>query len=230
MIKFITTKFTNYHNKNSGGSKLRAKRFQPFLDMIKDVFRENGSVKIIDIGGTQQYWNIIPKEIFDLYKIKITIINLPSSNLPKDSGPFKFAEGNACCLDNYKDNSFDLVHSNSVIEHVGDWDSMINMANECSRIAPRHFIQTPNYWFPVEPHCLTPFFHWYPKPLRIWLVMKYSLGNWSRALSLKDAVFKVESARLLNKKMIQALFPKSEIKIEKFFFLNKSFIALKNKI
>lgn len=216
----------NSDKKGSIATQLRAKRIAPLLDMIEAVFEEYGSVDLIDIGGTAKYWEIIPVEYLDKRNVNIVIVNVPGS-IPPDHGRFRFVVCDACNLIDFDDLSFHIAHSNSVIEHVGDWERMVAFAGEVSRVAPRHFVQTPNYWFPVEPHCLTPFFHWLPKPMRISLVGSFRLGHWNKAETIDEAVRIVESARLLNRKMLQGLFKDSLIVTERFCGVPKSFIALK---
>jgi hypothetical protein len=74
---------------------------------------------------------------------------------------------------------------------------------------------------------MTPFFHWLPKPIRIWLVLHFQLGHWSRAASIDEAVRIVERARLLNKEMFQELFKDASVLTERIFWLPKSFIAIR---
>jgi hypothetical protein len=218
---------TNYDSQKSLASRLRAKRIAVFLKIIEDVHNEYGYVNIIDIGGTEAYWNMVPMQYFDKHNVRITIVNLPRYTTQKDHGLFKFRAADACDLSTFRDKSFHIAHSNSVVEHVGDWGRMIQFANELSRVSQKYFVQTPNYWFPIEPHCLTPFFHWLPKRIKIWLVSHFQLGHWRRAATLEDAARLVESARLLKKKMLQDLFMDAEIVTERFLWLHKSFIAVK---
>jgi len=220
--------FSNYDSQKSVGSKLRAKRIIPLLEMIENVFGENGSVNIIDIGGTEKYWGIISTQYLDEHKVSITIVNLPGIAMQKDHGRFRFIEADACDLRRIDDGAFQIAHSNSVVEHVGDWSRMVLFAKELSRVSRQYFVQTPNFWFPIEPHCMTPCFHWLPKPIRLWLVSRFQLGNWRRASSIDEAVRIIDSARLLNKLMFQALFEEATILTEKFFWIPKSFIAVKS--
>lgn len=59
----------------------------------------------------------------------------------------------------FKDNEFDWVFSNAVIEHVGDDNAQVQFVNEMIRVGKQVFFTTPNKYFPVESH--TNFFlHW----------------------------------------------------------------------
>jgi len=217
----------NYDSEQSVGSRLRAKRIAPLRKMIEEVSNKHGSVNVIDIGGTETYWHILPRQYLDDHNVSITIVNLPRTVMPKDHGPFKFVRGDGCDLAGFDAKSFDIAHSNSVVEHVGDWERMVRFATEVARVSQRYFVQTPNYWFPIEPHCMTPFFHWLPTPLRIWLVLRFQLGHCDKATSIDEAVRLVESARLLNRAMFQELFKDAQVLTERLFWLPKSLIAIK---
>lgn len=227
MSKQLARSVANYDNKDSYGAKLRARRIAPLLEMIQQVHAEHGQVKLIDIGGTPRYWKILPDGFLEKHHVRVSLVNLPNENKEYPGEPFELVEADACDLNQIVDQSYHIAHSNSVVEHVGDWSRMVAFANEVQRVAERYFVQTPNFWFPMEPHCMTPFFHWLPKMTRVWLVSKFSLGNWPRAESVDHAVRLVESARLLNRKMMQELFKDAEIQRERFYGLSKSFVAIK---
>jgi len=222
----LTNKITNYDDPDSIGSRLRAKRIKPLLSMINDIHERHGAVNILDVGGTKQYWGIVPQDVLEQNNVCITLLNLPTENKPQDEKIFKYLEGDACDLSNLDDYSFDIVHSNSVIEHVGDWNRMLQFSKEIKRLAKNYYVQVPYYWFPIEPHFMTPMFHWLPKPIRVTLIMRFSLGQWKRQSTVSDAVRTAESARLLDIKMFRALFEEAEISVEKMFFLPKSLIAI----
>jgi hypothetical protein len=226
LFRGLAKKLTDNDNNNSVSTKLRRQRIAPLLKIIEELYINKGSVTIADIGGTEKYWQIAPNGFLNENKIEITIVNLPGSLVPNNNGPFKFVEADACDLSCFENNSFDIAHSNSVLEHVGDWSRMKLFASEIRRISPLHFVQTPNFWFPIEPHCMTPFFHWLPQPIKIWLLMNYQLGHWSKADSVDQAVQDLESARLLNKKMLKELFKDSRIVTEWFCLFPKSFTAI----
>jgi len=223
----LAKRFSNYDDQASVGSKLRAKRITPLLEMIEDAFKRHGAVSIIDIGGSEQYWSIVPPQYLRERNVKITVVNLPGSRLPPDHGPFAFVEVDGCDLTRFPDRSFHIAHSNSVLEHVGDWGRKIQFAKELERVSQAYFVQTPNYWFPIEPHFMTPFFHWLPTPARIWLVRHLKLGHFEVAQSVGDAVVLVEHAGLVTNDMFRYLFKDARILTEKFCWLSKSFIALK---
>lgn len=227
--KTLTKKILNYNNEKSEVSRLRVKRISRLLKMIKEVHKKDGLVNIVDIGGTKEYWNIVPSEFLENYNVNITIINVPGTGKYEDNGPFKFVEADGCDLKGFKDNSFHISHSNSVIEHVGGWQRKVDFAKEVSRVSQSYYIQTPNYWFPIEPHCMTPFYHWLPKPIQVWLVMHFELGNWSKILNIGEAVRHVESFNLVNKVMLQELFGDGKIIKEKFFMFTKSITSIKHK-
>ena len=49
----------------------------------------------------------------------------------------------------FADDAFDMAFSNSVIEHVPDHEAF---SRELARVGRSYYVQTPNKWFPIEPH------------------------------------------------------------------------------
>jgi SAM-dependent methyltransferase len=223
----LASALIDYGNPRSLGHRLHAMRISPLLSMIEAVHAQQGRVRLVDIGGLESYWSIVPRDYLDTHNVTITIVNLPGTPMPRDHGRFEFIPADGRQLDMFQDCSFDIAHSNSVIEHVGDWERMVAFAHEIVRVAPSYFVQTPYYWFPIEPHFMAPFFHWLPESVRVWAFLHLGVGFWGRRATKDEAVSVVESARLLDRKRLQALFGDAQITTETFAGLPKSLIAIK---
>lgn len=222
-------KLADYDDPKSLGSRFRAKRMAPLIELINRVHEQNGSVKLLDVGGRKTYWKALPPGFLEERKVIITILNIPSDLQGEDDAVFKHVEGNACDMPQYKDNEFDIVHSNSVIEHVGGWEKIRAFAREVRRVAPNVFVQTPSFWFPVEPHFIKLFHHWMPRSLRISMFMRFRMGQRGRAANLEEAIRKVEDEPyLLDYRMFRLLFPDGKIIRERVLFFTKSMVAYRN--
>ena len=219
----------DYGNSKSLGNRFRIKRIEPLLSMIEETCHQYGFVNIVDMGGTRGYWRIVSNDVLERFNVTITLVNLPGNNKPEDEERFRYVEGDCCNLAQYEDNAFHIAHSNSVVEHVGDWESMSAFSHEVSRLAPSYFVQTPNFWFPIEPHSMTPVFHWLPRQTRVYMILKLNIGNWRKCSSVDEAVRTIDSAQLLNKRMFRALFPDAMHFSEKVLFLSKSLLAIRKR-
>ena len=196
--------------------------------LVEDTFNRYGRCRILDLGGTYIYWSIFPKDWLEKYNVTITLLNLEAIPLPKEASErFESVIGNACELTRYEAKEFDFVHSNSVIEHVGNWTDMCSMASESNRVGMAYYHQTPYFWFPIEPHFLCPFLHWLPMPIRVKIAKSVALGHYPKAVSVDEAMRAQTSAVLLDKSMMRSLFVGASIEFERFFGLPKSLVAFK---
>jgi len=207
--------------------RLHRRRIGPLLAMIEDTYVRRGEVRIVDVGGVESYWDILPEDYRRRHNVSITILNLPDQEMPDDHQCFSFVPGDGCCLDGFGEESFDIAHSNSVIEHVGDWHRMEAFASEIRRVGRSYFVQTPDFWFPLEPHFMAPFFHWLPRTTRVWLFMHVDVGFWSRRSSAEEACQVVDSIRLLDRRSFRALFSDADVLTERLFGMPKSLIAVR---
>jgi Methyltransferase domain len=204
-------------------SRFRQRRFVYFLQVLDSIGPREEPVKILDVGGVPEYW--VDKLDRIKHRVQITLLNLEAAKIERDG--FVSVVGDARAMSQFGDGSFDVVHSNSVIEHVGQWDSMMAMASEIRRIAPAYFVQTPYYWFPIEPHARAPVLHWLPESWKLRIVMARKCGFWSRCDSVDHAMRTIQSSNLLDIAMFSALFPDAEILSEKYMGFTKSLMALR---
>lgn len=122
---------------------------------------------VLDIGVTADQSNIASNFFEKLYPYpeRITALSDQDASWMENVWPgLTFIQGDALTMP-FADNSFDLVFSSAVIEHVGGNDNQARFLQECFRVAKKHiFLTTPNRLYPVEFHTGLPFIHWLPKP------------------------------------------------------------------
>jgi hypothetical protein len=216
-----------YKNTKSIEFAFRAKRFEEIRKIIQAILDEKGHADILDLGGSEKYW-LVGADFLraNRHRLKFTIIN-PEVQESIDTSLFKFIAGDACDPELFEGQRFDFVHSNSVIEHVGDLEQMRRFAKNTRRLGDRYYMQTPNFWFPYEPHFRFPVFQWLPAGVRAWLMMRRKLGFFSRQTVWKEARHHVDSIQLLSAGDVRALFPDAQIRREWFLGLPKSIMAIK---
>jgi len=177
---------------------------------------------VLDVGGTPAIWDLCP------VRPRLVILNQPRAREPVPPG-ILYVDGDGASLP-FPDKAFDLVFSNSVIEHVGSREAMARFAAEVRRTARRYFIQTPDAASPVEPHLYTPLLHWLPRSWQRALAPRFSLWTLLSRASPDQRDFYIrhylEEIRLLRARELQDLFPEARIVRERFLGLPKSLIAV----
>jgi len=139
--------------------------------------------------------------------------------------------GDGCVLP-FRDKSFDIVFSNSVIEHVGDRERQSSFASEVRRVGRAYWVQTPNYWYPVEPHLLTPIIHWLPCSIQSTLVRRRgTVWEWLERPTPDRRDYYLQhflnDIRLLRPAQLHLLFPDAQIVRERSLGLTKSIVAVR---
>jgi ubiquinone/menaquinone biosynthesis C-methylase UbiE len=205
---------------NSWATNLRKKRFSLFESLLESI---PGPVKILDVGGTQIFWENLGLFAGGRGDVEITLINM--KEIPVSGPNFKSVVGDARNMKTFKDSQFDVVFSNSVIEHVGDYSDQLRMAQEIKRVGQRYFVQTPNRYFPIEPHFVFPFFQFLPLSVRVWLLSHFNLGWYEKIPDRQTATLAVKEIRLLAKKEVMELFALAKLFEEKILGITKSFIV-----
>lgn len=208
---------TDHH---SLSTQFRRKRFQFFLSLIQQLPRP---LHILDIGGTEAYWNMMG---FNDPDVHITLLNLNTQPV-SDTKRFTSIAGNATQLTGFEDQSVDLVYSNSVIEHLFTIEAQQKMADEIQRVGRSYFIQTPYRYFPIEPHWVFPFFQFLPRSVRITLTRKFSLGHIPRISDPLLAARQVDEVRLMTIAELKKIFPDGLLYKELFLGMIKSVVMYK---
>lgn len=218
------------NNPQSFASRFRKKRFLIIETLLQKLLETQNKVQILDIGGRRDYWDLLSPALRP--KISVRIMNNEDLELgvgkrPDDPLEVSYEVGDACDMPQFSDRSFDFVHSNSVIEHVGSLTRMASMADEIRRVANTYYVQTPHLWFPIEPHYGVPFFHWLPKATRAGLGANRAIGYRGKPSSFRDSMAEVDHTELLNASLMRELFPDAEIRRERFFLMTKSLVAIR---
>jgi hypothetical protein len=205
-------------------NRFRQRRFRLVKRAIDHVIATKGACRILDLGGTAGYWQTFGAGV-DWDRTSVSLLNLEFS--PTSHSNMTAIVGDARDVSQFGDHSFDIAFSNSVIEHVGRWSDMVKMASEVRRLAPIYFVQTPYFWFPIEPHARFPFLHWMPESWRYRIVMRRSWGFWAKQPSVGAATERIQRAVLLDRNQMRFLFPDAQILSEAFLGLTKSLTAVR---
>lgn len=195
------------------GGKFRRRR----MALFQRLLGVNGHTSVLDLGGSARTWDR------NEAKSRITILNLDARCL---AGHAPSAVADALAAP-FADRAFDLVFSNSVIEHLGTSQCQQVFAAEVRRLSRAgYFVQTPNKWFPIEPHYLAPFVHWVPLRLRPAVVRWATPRGWLAKPSPESCRNMCREIRLLDAREMRRLFPEARIVRERFFGLTKSLVAV----
>ena len=210
----------DFEKDDSLALKLRLKRLKLFKELISEIEKP---VKILDVGGTELFWKRM--DLADDDRLKITLLNpLREETTNTD---LESVQGDGRDMKMCEDNTFDLVFSNSVIEHAGTLQDQQEMATEIQRVGVGYFVQTPHYCIPVEPHFFFPLFQFLPTSIRTILLQHFNLGYLKKTPDKDEAREIVRSIRLLKEKELKEFFPGAVIEIEKIYGFPVSFIVYK---
>ena len=193
------------------------------MRLFEQAFPITSETRVLDVGGSPEIWE------FAKVRPRLTILNLEAA-LPREAAGTALVAGDGCFLP-FRDGAFDIVFSNSVIEHVGDREAQQAFAREIVRVGRSYWVQTPNRRFPFELHLMLPLVHFLPKRIQQAIVSRFTVwqllvspGERDRRAFLDHYLSQV---LLLDRAALASLFPQSRILAERSFGLRKSLIALK---
>ncbi len=173
--------------------KSREQKFRLFLRLL----RPTPATRILNVGASGPH-HALPEQFESQYEHLGQItgggISLSQVQDYRDSfAGVKSLVFDGCALP-FTDESFDIVYSNAVIEHLPDRESQRRFAAEVARVGRGWFVTTPNLWYPIEPHYHLPFIQFLPQ-------------QWQRGLVSKLGKVPYENLRLLSKSQLRELFP-----------------------
>ena len=116
----ILGRFSDNRRSNSLATNIWTNRLAFFKSLLASVPRP---VRILDIGGRQRLWEIT--FLFDqqMRDVEITLININPIIVKEVNHPkIKGIVGDTRQIPQFKNNEFDVVFSNCVIEYVGDYN------------------------------------------------------------------------------------------------------------
>lgn len=176
-------------------------------------------MRVLDLGGRASHWlgsEIRPAEV--------VCVNLePPETAARELPWLTVKHGDACAWS--ERGTYDLVFSNSLIEHVGGHERRLRLAESIHRASSRFWIQTPYRYFPVEPHFLFPAFQQLPVPLRVRIAEHWPRKDAGR--SFTDSYDHTSWIELLSITDMRMYFPGAELWYERFGGLVKSLVAVK---
>jgi hypothetical protein len=214
----VIRKLADGRNENSLATRLRRKRFEIFSSLLTDAPRP---LTILDVGGEQVYWQRMglahaPGIRFVIFNVFESAVTLPN---------FTSVVGDARDMRQFRDHQFDVVFSNSVIEHVGGRVEQARMAAEIRRVGKAFFVQTPNRNFFIEPHFLVPFFQFMPLGMKVFLIRHLNVTFTRKKWTAEEAAAVASEIMLLSEKDLRQMFPGASIAREKILGLTKSLMA-----
>lgn len=193
------------------------------MRLFAKLFAPTAATRILDVGGSSDIWDFVA------VRPQLTIVNLPSA-VQAGRPDENHVAGDGCLLP-FRDASFDIVFSNSVIEHVGSHANQVRFAAEVARVGRRYWVQTPNRTAPFEMHVMLPFVHLLPKRWQRPVIRRFNLWE-LLAKPTEDQkehfyTHVVEELRLLNEDELRRLFPDAQIINERVLGVPKSLLAVR---
>lgn len=148
--------------------------------LYEEAFPPRREERILDLGVSEL--DDLPGENYFLrrypYLSQVTAVGVDDLDALRERYPdVTFIQADGRDLP-FKDGSFDIVHSNAVIEHVGASSDQRRFVAELIRVAKAGFVTTPNRWFPIETHTRLPLLHWLPRRMLVPTMRHVGHDDW----------------------------------------------------
>jgi hypothetical protein len=180
-------------------------------------FPDIASMTVLDLGGTGAAWQNSP-----LRPASVTVVNIEAVPDPGLDW-VTVVRGDACEFTSGE--RFDLVYSNSLLEHVGGHVNRIRLGEVIRAAAPAYWVQTPYRYFPIEPHWQFPGMQFLPMAARAQVSRRWPLGyiHSDEGNAVDDCAW----VELVGRAEMRRYFPDAELWSERFAGLTKSLVAIR---
>jgi hypothetical protein len=175
---------------------------------------------VLDLGGEPQAWKDAP--VLPEHVVCVNLLDFTPVATDDISAVIADALDMPASVLNQK---FDLVYSNSLIEHVGGAEQRRRLAAIITEVGTHHWVQAPYRYFPIEPHWVFPFFQFLPLSVKATISRHWDMGGYSSRGNKESAVDLALEVDLPSITDFRYLFPSSDIVIERLAGLPKSLIA-----
>jgi len=212
----VLTKFIDPDHAGSITHNCRQRRNEEFKRRFPDLL----DMRVLDLGGTAVSWRAL-----GLRAGSVTLVNLDDGEDIEE--PWMKAVRADACSGGF--GQYDLVFSNSLMEHLGGHARRQRFAEVVRESAPTWWVQTPYRYFPIEPHWFFPGFQFLPFRMRLAITRRWSIGHQPALKDTAQAAELVSSVELISATEMRAYFPDSEIWFERIGGLPKSLVAIRSK-
>ena len=135
------------------------------IERLLELDQRQGPLRLLEIGtgsgGIAHYFGAHPSGRFEVEAVDVVDNRLVSDG-------YRYTPVTDTTLP-FADDSFDIVLSNHVIEHVGDNAAQMHHLSELRRVMKPDgigYLAVPNRWMLVEPHYRLAFLSWWPRSMR----------------------------------------------------------------
>lgn len=183
--------FTYLHRKS------REKKYWLFQQLLRPV----AEARILNVGASGATAGLADQfETFYPYLDRVVGGGLAWPDVRDYAATFPQVRAvvfDGCALP-FADQSFDIVYSNAVLEHLPSWAAQRRFAREIRRVGRAWFVTTPNFWFPLEAHYHLPFVQFLPTA-------------WQQGLARALGKAPYPPLRLLSARQLRQLFSESQV-------------------
>lgn len=212
-------------NIRAGAATRRSRRFFKF---IEDLPRP---LSVVDLGGSAEMWR--RWGVSGDHQVRVTLINNHhiDSTHRNEHLPGEFIRermGDVLNLSRNDLAEFDVVFSNSMMEHLSSREDQARLAARIIECGKPFFIQVPNKHCIVDPHFphpFAPFFAMLPRPMQARLLTMHPLGSGSRSQDFGAALKRMQFYTPIGRRDLAGFFPGAAVEAEWSMGLPISIIA-----